>query len=75
MRPILVATVVLVLPALAVGQGRAWPDCYCTGTEGERYEMGESACLRVDGRSFLATCEMSLNVPIWRDTGEGCVTG
>jgi len=28
----------------------------------------------VDGRSYMARCEMSLNVPMWRDTGEGCIS-
>lgn len=49
-------------------------DCYCTDKQGERVELGQSICLFVDGRAFMARCEMSLNVPIWRDTGEGCVS-
>ncbi|MCY3880438.1 MAG: hypothetical protein OXF74_14845 [Rhodobacteraceae bacterium] len=48
-------------------------DCYCTDSVGGRVELGETICLFVDGRSFLAKCEMSLNNPIWRDTGEECV--
>ena len=49
-------------------------ECYCTDTYGERVELGESTCLFVDGRSFIARCEMSLNNPIWRDTGVECTT-
>ncbi len=49
-------------------------DCYCTDTSGSRVELGESICLFVGGRAFMARCEMSLNVPIWRDTGKGCVS-
>jgi len=49
-------------------------DCYCTDTQGLRVELGESICLTVDGRAFMAQCDMSLNVPIWRDTGEGCLS-
>lgn len=49
-------------------------DCYCTDTQGLRVELGESICLTVDGRAFMAQCDMSLNVPIWRDTGQGCLS-
>ncbi len=49
-------------------------DCYCTDTSGARVEIGEEICLVVDGRAFIARCDMSLNVPIWRDTGAGCVS-
>ena len=49
-------------------------ECYCTDTQGLRVELGESVCLFVDGRAFMAQCDMSLNVPIWRDTGQGCLS-
>lgn len=49
-------------------------ECYCTDTSGARRALGALICLRVDGRAFIARCEMALNVPIWRDTKEGCVT-
>ncbi len=49
-------------------------DCYCTDRTGGRVELGQSICLYVDGRAFMARCEMSLNVPMWRDTGESCTT-
>ncbi len=49
-------------------------DCYCTDSKGGRVELGESICLYVDGRAFMAHCEMALNNPIWRDTGEGCAS-
>lgn len=62
-------------PALAEGEYTPMPgvECYCTGTDGGRVEMGETVCLTVGGRSFLARCEMSLNVPMWRETGGPCV--
>ncbi len=47
-------------------------DCYCTDTVGERRELGEEICLFVDGRAYLARCEMSLNTTMWRETAEGC---
>ena len=49
-------------------------ECYCTDTLGARVELGEVTCLTVGGRIFLARCEMSLNVPIWRDTDQSCVS-
>lgn len=49
-------------------------DCYCTDTQGARVELGQEICLYVGGRAFMALCDMSLNVPIWRDTGRGCMT-
>ena len=49
-------------------------ECYCTDSQGGRIELGESICLAVDGRAFIAQCDMSLNVPIWRDTGQGCLS-
>jgi hypothetical protein len=64
------------LPALAdvTGPGGKVLDCYCTDTQGARVEMDEEICLVVGGRAFIARCEMSLNNPIWRDTGRACVS-
>ncbi|MXU65704.1 hypothetical protein GSH16_09600 [Rhodobacteraceae bacterium KN286] len=70
------AVLTAALPALASDGGTAdtiWPDCYCTDREGERRELGTVMCMVVDGRSFLARCEMSLNNPMWRDMSEGCL--
>ncbi|RKE95509.1 hypothetical protein [Sulfitobacter guttiformis] len=49
-------------------------DCYCTDTSGARVELGESICLQVGGRMFTAQCQMSLNVPMWRETQNGCLS-
>ncbi|MDQ2093227.1 hypothetical protein [Rhodalgimonas zhirmunskyi] len=48
-------------------------DCYCTDSSGGRIELGESICLQVDGRMFTAQCQMSLNVPMWRELQDGCL--
>ena len=63
-------------PSLAdiTGPGGKVIECYCTDTQGARVDIGEQICLVVNGRSFMALCEMSLNVPIWRDTGAGCLS-
>ncbi len=49
-------------------------DCYCTDTQGGRVEVGDSICLHVDGRSFVAQCQMSLNVPMWREIEPSCLS-
>jgi hypothetical protein len=56
------------------GTGGRLVECFCTDTEGARVELGEQICLFVNGRAFMAKCDMSLNVPIWRDTGDGCIS-
>jgi hypothetical protein len=49
-------------------------DCYCTDRTGARVEMGETICLQVDGRMFMAQCQMSLNNPMWRKISDGCLS-
>ncbi|WGH79012.1 hypothetical protein [Jannaschia ovalis] len=49
--------------------------CQCRDTNGNLHEVGTQMCLQVDGRAFMALCDMSLNVTIWRDTGDACPTG
>ena len=48
-------------------------ECYCTDKQRNRVELGETVCLQVDGRMFMAQCQMSLNVPMWREVQEGCL--
>jgi len=57
-----------------IGPGGKVRDCYCTDTAGARVELGETICLFVDGRAFMAQCQMSLNVPMWREVQQGCQT-
>ncbi len=51
-----------------------WPDCYCTDKDGLRVELGTMICMKVDGRDFIARCEMSLNNPMWREISKGCLS-
>lgn len=63
------------LPARADGTtGGKTVECYCTDTAGDRVEIGQMICLHVDGKTFMARCEMALNVPIWRKVSGECVT-
>ncbi len=62
-------------PAYADGFMNGVPiECYCTDSAGERKEIGETICLQVDGRMFMAQCQMSLNVPMWREVAPGCLS-
>ncbi len=76
MKRLITALVLLAPPAVAdiIGPGGKKIDCYCTDTQGSRVELGEVICLTVDGRAFMAQCQMSLNVPMWRDIGDGCMS-
>ncbi|MGR3794341.1 hypothetical protein [Vannielia sp. SX4] len=49
-------------------------DCYCTDSKGSRVELGENICLTVGGSSFTAQCQMSLNVPMWREVSPNCLS-
>lgn len=49
-------------------------DCFCTDRAGSRIELGQTICLQVDGRMFMAQCQMSLNVPMWREVQAGCLS-
>jgi len=73
-KPFLVLSV-LALPILSMPTAAdvGAIDCYCTDSNGGRVELGQEICLYVDGRAFVALCDMSLNNPIWRDTGRGCL--
>lgn len=63
------------LPVMADGMINGVPvDCYCTDKQGQRIEIGETICLQVDGRMFMAQCQMSLNVPMWREVSPGCLS-
>ena len=63
-------------PALAdvKGPNGKTIDCYCTDKSGSRIELGQTVCLQVDGRMFMAQCQMSLNVPMWRELQQGCLS-
>lgn len=53
-------------------KGFRYPDCFCTDSEGKRVEMGQTSCLQIGSKQFLAQCDMSLNNPIWRRVSDGC---
>lgn len=63
------------LTTQSVAQGKKTVDCYCTDKSGARVELGQTRCLSVGGRLFMAKCEMSLNVPMWREKDGSCLTG
>jgi len=69
------ALILAATPALSDATiGGKTVDCYCTDSSGGRIELGETICLQVDGRMFMAQCQMSLNVPMWREVQNGCLS-
>lgn len=65
---LLVAAILMV--ALPVAESFAH-NCKCRN-RGVMYPLGQTSCLNVDGRRYLARCEMKLNVPSWTELEEGC---
>jgi hypothetical protein len=65
----------LSLAATSVSAAVGDVPCQCRDTHGNLLEVGQQTCLTVNGRSFVGICAMSLNVTIWRDTGEACPIG
>lgn len=47
-------------------------NCTCINKGGARYQLGQMACLHVDGKSYLARCEMKLNVSSWTRVQDSC---
>lgn len=76
MRALALIVVLIASPALpdVTSPSGKTVDCYCTDRNRNRVELGEMRCLQVDGRMFMAQCQMSLNVPMWREISEGCVS-
>jgi len=76
MKPAFALIALMASPALAdvKAPGGKTIDCYCTDRSGSRVELGETICLQVDGRMFMAQCQMSLNVPMWREVQKGCLS-
>lgn len=78
MKKLALIAVVFTAPIYAhadvVGPGGRVIDCFCTDKTGSRVELGQSICLNVNGRRFTARCEMSQNVPMWREQRDGCVS-
>jgi hypothetical protein len=66
-RLLLAATLLAILPAPFADAH----NCKCRN-RGVMFELGQTSCLRVDGRSYLARCEMKLNVSSWTEIGQGC---
>ncbi|RVH90880.1 hypothetical protein CN206_37545, partial [Sinorhizobium meliloti] len=40
--------------------------CTCRHRDGAKYELGQTACIRIGDISYLARCEMNLNVTTWK---------
>jgi hypothetical protein len=67
-------TAFLLLPAFATPllADTASIPCACINRDGIEVPLGQVACLTVGGESFLARCDMSLNLLTWRRIQDGC---
>ncbi|NRP73422.1 hypothetical protein ILFOPFJJ_04326 [Ensifer psoraleae] len=76
LRVMLIATLGLAAIMAAGSVLAAPPDarCTCRNRDGSKYELGQTACIRVGGISYLARCEMNLNVTTWKKLRDGCPT-
>ncbi|MFD2343577.1 hypothetical protein [Sinorhizobium terangae] len=76
LRAMPIATLSLAAIMAAGGVLAAPPDarCTCRNRDGSKYEIGQTACIRVGGISYLARCEMNLNVSTWKKLRDGCPT-
>lgn len=64
----------VLMPGLALALVPVFADahnCKCRN-RGVMFELGETSCLNVDGGSYLARCEMKLNVSSWTKVQDGC---
>ncbi len=75
MKRLIAVLILFATPAMSDATiGGKTVECYCTDKTGTRVEMGEMTCLQVDGKMFMAQCQMSLNVPMWRKISDGCLS-
>ncbi|RVJ28407.1 hypothetical protein [Sinorhizobium medicae] len=60
----------------AEGVSASAPDrrCTCRHRDGGKYELGQTTCIRIGDISYLARCEMDLNVTTWKRLRDGCPT-
>ncbi|MDI7864433.1 hypothetical protein MRS76_21065 [Rhizobiaceae bacterium n13] len=75
MRPILLVALMVAADAFAAPWCFASPPdrrCTCRNRDGEKYQLGETVCIRIGDVSYLARCEMELNVTTWRKLDDGC---
>ena len=68
MRPevLILGLAIALIPTLADAH-----NCRCRN-RGIMFQLGQTSCLRVDGGSYLARCEMQLNVSSWTKIQDGC---
>jgi hypothetical protein len=70
MKTAVAIAIICMASALAFPLG-AEPRCSCVAN-GRDYELGETACLSVGGRTFLAQCARVLNNTSWKKIADEC---
>jgi hypothetical protein len=56
----------------AITPASAAPQCLAHGTS---FEIGQSGCITLSGKSYLARCDQVLNNTSWTKLQEGCSHG
>jgi hypothetical protein len=67
------ALLLLALAVLAPAEASAEHKCQCL-YHGNKFEQGQLVCIKVDGASHLARCDMLLNNSSWTFLQTGCPT-
>ncbi|MGY5803388.1 hypothetical protein ACXHMN_18825 [Rhizobium sp. LEGMi12c] len=71
-RHVVLGLPLVVIAVIAGAPVFAGENCYCKNTDGKQHAVGEIACMTVGDKSYLAQCEMNLNVTSWAKLQDGC---
>lgn len=71
-RHVVLGLPLIVIAVIASASALAGENCYCKNADGKQHAVGEVACMTVGDKSYLAQCEMNLNVTSWAKLQDGC---
>ena len=69
---IILGLAVVAVAAFTSTSALAGTNCVCRSSDGRDVQVGKVACVKVGDRSYLAQCEMNLNVTTWSKLQDGC---
>jgi len=68
---LVVQTLLGVALMLSAGVAAADPNCRCR-YDGRYFSLGDKVCIKVNGRTKMARCDMFLNNTSWTFLGDSC---